>query len=77
MIRERINEIVFDMYMEGFTDGQFAMIRTMKDLGLINDTMAELIAGMITGTAKLDEHFKPGKESRAEIDAATELIMRL
>lgn len=57
-LMEKIDERIGNCYFDGFQDGQEAMIKTIKDLGLINEAMAALIASAITGVASIDEHFE-------------------
>jgi len=73
-IEEEVNEVVFGVYAQGFTDGQIAMVHSMKDLGLITDAMGDLIMLAVKGYGQFDEHFR-SKPGEAEARIATRKIM--
>lgn len=56
--REEIDELLFGLYDDGVLYGQRAMIRSMQDLGLINDNMAAMIENAIVYDRSFEQHLR-------------------
>ena len=56
--REEIDELLFRLYDDGVLYGQLAMIRSMQDLGLINENMAAMIENAIVCDRNFEQHLQ-------------------
>lgn len=56
--REEIDELLFGLYDDGVLYGQRAMIRSMQDLGLMNDNMAAMIRNAIVYDRAFEQHLR-------------------
>ena len=76
MDEQKLNEITYALYDEGFQDGQFAMITSIEKLGLITVQMADLLRGVLWGNVTFADYFS---DSSADIKAkqAAEKIREL
>ena len=73
----KTEDILFSVYSSGFMDGQLAMIRSIRDFGLINEKLAELIAGQVTGFYEFDNNFRDTEEVKETIREAMRKIAEL
>lgn len=71
-----VNDCVFHAYHEGFWKGQQAMIRSIQDLGLINEKLADLLTDIVLGREDWKQHF-PNEEAKECVEWITEEIMKL
>lgn len=76
MIERKVNEITFGLYDSGFIDGQYAMISSIENLGLIKSEMADLLRGVLSGHIEFKDYFSD-KGARIKVDEATKEIMNL
>lgn len=74
MTEQEINEIAFGLYDDGFRDGQYAMISSITNLGLINEPMADMLRGVLAGHQIFKDYFTHNGAS-AKAKHATEKIM--
>ena len=76
-IREEIDKQVFHAWVQGYEAGRKAMIRTIQDMGLINDKMAAMLMEYVDrGCIELDEHH-PREEQMRICNQITENILKI
>ena len=71
-IDEELDEIVGQVYAEGFNEGQEAMIKVFADMEIISWKMADLFMKSL-GQMKFNEHYDRQHE-KAMIGAAIDAI---
>lgn len=75
MNEDELKEIIAGVYSEGFQDGQLAMIQTFEDAGLINQTLASIMAHIPTGwKINVNEHYDKTQEIRITEEAVKEIL---
>lgn len=74
--REEIDELLFGLYDDGVLYGQMAMIRSMQDLGLINDNMAAMIENAIVCDRSFEQHLQR-EDQKEKITYAMERLEKL
>lgn len=65
---EKLDEIIGDVYCEGFNRGQEAMIYTFVDIGLISKELAVILQSVL-GMTVYDNHYDRGHEKKVTRNA--------